>query len=267
MRKLTQPIYGGGLILDVGSGGNPHPFADVLLEKYVDTTHRYKSIAIDRPIVLADCASMPFKSGAFSYSFAFHVLEHLHQPVEFLTELERVSHAGYIETPNALYERIHPFDVHLLEIMLINDKLVIRKKPGPLGDDFIGTLNLLDQDAAWRRFFGSHPRFFHVCYKWRGEIHYKLINPDDGTAWFEDPDTMLDLPTSELAQVTEKSLRDRLISAIRSFRIRKFNLDDLLACPNCHANLVRSEEHYTCSSDQCNLRFAANPLPNFNDPV
>lgn len=267
MRKLRQPIYGGGLILDVGSGGNPHPFADVLLEKYVDTTHRYKQITIDRPTVLADGTSMPFKSGTFSYSFAFHVLEHLHQPEAFLAELERVSEAGYIETPNALYERIHPFDVHLLEIMLIDDVLHIRKKNGPLGDDFIGTLDLLDQDVSWRRFFGNHPRLFHVCYKWRGKIQFKLLNPADSTDWFEDPETLHEVQTTELADLAEKSLRERLIGAMRSIRRRTFDLDDLLACPTCHSDLTRLVDHYVCTGQTCGLRFAASPIPDFNNPV
>ncbi|MFQ1702707.1 methyltransferase domain-containing protein [Loktanella agnita] len=267
MRKLRQPIYGSGLILDVGSGGNPHPFADVLLEKYIDTTHRYKQITIDRPTVLADATSMPFKSGVFSYSFAFHVLEHLHQPEAFLTELERVSKAGYIETPNALYERIHPFDVHLLEIMLIDDTLHIRKKSGPIGDDFIGTLDLLEHDSIWRKFFGRHPRFFHVCYKWRGKIHFKLLNAADNTDWFQDPETLHEIQTSELSEVAEKSLRERLIHILRSLRRRTFDLDDLLACPACHSDLTLQQDHYVCCSQDCRLRFASSPVPDFNNPI
>lgn len=267
LRKMRQPIYNSGLILDVGSGGNPHPFADVLLEKYLDNTHRLRGITVDRPTVLADAGKMPFRDNAFGYSFALHVLEHMHKPDEMLHELERVSKAGYIETPNALYERIHPFSVHLLEIFELNGVLHIHKKGTAMGDDFVGTLDILDTDAEWRRFFGRHPRFFHVCYKWRGKIAYKILNPDTSTAWFEDPVTLHDFKQTEIQSVAETSLRARLIAMIRKMRKVSFNLDDLLACPECRSDLIRQSAHYTCASAECGLSYAAKPVPDFNNPI
>src|SRR5215468_9747211 len=114
LRKATLPIKPSDLVLDVGSGGNPHPAADFLLERYLDPRHRHSAMVIDRPTVLADACRMPFRDKAFDYTIAFHVLEHLRDPGAFLRELQRVSRAGYIETPNALFERIVPYDVHLL---------------------------------------------------------------------------------------------------------------------------------------------------------
>ncbi len=74
MRKAKLPIKRDALVLDVGSGSNPHPAADVLLEKYVDITHRYSPLVADRPTILADACKMPFKDKAFDYVIAFHVL-------------------------------------------------------------------------------------------------------------------------------------------------------------------------------------------------
>lgn len=267
LRKMRQPIYGRGLILDVGSGGNPHPFADVLLEKYLDNTHRLRAITVDRPTVLADAGKMPFRDNSFGYSFAFHVLEHMHNPDQMLNELERVSESGYIETPNALYERIHPYDVHLLEIFELNGVLHIHKKGAAMGDDFIGTLKILDTDKEWRRFFGRHPRFFHVCYKWRGKIEYKILNPETSTEWFDDPETLQDVEPTEFEAVAETSLRARLIGLIRKTRKVSFSLDDLLACPECRSDLSHQGEVYSCTLLECGLSYAAHPVPDFNNPV
>ena len=265
MRKLTLPIYGSGLNLDVGSGGNPHPFADVLLEKYLDDTHRLKAIKIDRPTVLADASKMPFKDKAFEFVFAFHVLEHLHQPAEFLDEVQRIGKSGYIETPNALYERIHPFSVHLLEILHVEGTLYIYKKRGPRGDDFIGQINLLERDAAWRDFFYSNPRLFHNCYRWNGEIKYKILNPDVDTNWFEDPETAS--TDGHISASLESSFRARFIELLKKFNTKKVDLDSILACPECKGDLVREPEHYRCANGHCGLRYKRNPVPDFNNPV
>lgn len=263
-RKLKIPSLGSGLALDVGSGGNPSPFADVLLEKYIDNTHRFKPIKIDRPIVLADAAKMPFKNNAFSYVMAYHILEHLHQPVDFLEELQRVGEGGYIETPNALYERIHPFSVHLLEIFLIDDTLHIYKKKGPVGDDFIGEINLLDHDPKWRKFFYANPRLFHNCYYWNGEIKYKMVNPDAETKWFDDPSLQSFSHGEAQASGAERSLRGGLIKLIRKYKSKTVDLDSILACPECKTDVARDGDYYICQQSSCARKYAATPIPDFN---
>jgi len=49
-------------------------------------------------------------------------------PEIFLSELQRVGKAGYIKTPNALFERLHPYNIHCLEIVKTGDMLHIYKK-------------------------------------------------------------------------------------------------------------------------------------------
>ena len=71
---------------------------------------------------------MPFKDKSFDFVIASHVLEHSSDPEAFLRELMRVGKAGYIETPDALFERINPFRFHRLEVTDINGKIVIFKK-------------------------------------------------------------------------------------------------------------------------------------------
>ena len=93
LRKARLPIKPTDLVLDVGSGDNPHPAADVLLERYVDGFHRFGGLVADRPIILADACKMPFPDKAFDFVIAFHVLEHINDPEAFLRELMRVGKA------------------------------------------------------------------------------------------------------------------------------------------------------------------------------
>lgn len=143
LRKISLPIRNSDLVLDVGSGSSPHPAADVLAERYIDPKHRYSAMVIDRPTVLADACKMPFRDKTFDFVIAFHVLEHISDPSSFLNELQRIGKAGYIETPNAVFERLVPYDVHLLEIMNINDMLIINKKAAARPDHFLNELDLL----------------------------------------------------------------------------------------------------------------------------
>lgn len=268
LRKIRLPFDAGGLVLDVGSGSNPHPAADVLLEKYVDTTHRYDSMVADRPTVLADACKMPFKDKAFDFVMAFHVLEHMHEPEAFLSELQRVGKAGYIETPNAIFERLVPYDVHLLEVMEIDGVLRIHKKAAAQPDNYLNALSLTTKNAQWRKFFYANPALFHVTHVWKERIRYEVVNPDVSTAWFVDPDIELS-PDAQLCSAGEKvGLRGWGLAAMRWWyrrRKRTVDLNQLLVCPECHGSLVLDENYYRCPA--CVSRYSRHPIPDFNKPV
>lgn len=270
-RKLSHPFYLSAPILDIGSGGNPHPYADILLEKYIDDAHRLHSIKIDRPIVLADAEKMPFKNRSFGYSFAFHVLEHLKNPAQFMRELERVSLAGYIETPNSLYERLIPLNVHALEVSKINDILVIYKKHSANNNDYLGDLNILTSDARWNNLFLSNPKLFHVCHRWEGHINFKILNDDQNQDWFDflSPGLQGFDNSSNVREVRDSMPkgRRRFVDSLRLLRRRKFDLNDILACPICESDLNFKNSHYKCKNIACAAEFKTQPYPDFNYPL
>lgn len=268
LRKIRLPFDAGALVLDVGSGGNPHPAADVLLEKYVDSTHRFDSMVTDRPTVLADACKMPFKDKAFDFTLAFHVLEHMHNPQVFLGELERVGKAGYIETPNAIFERLIPYDIHLLEVMEIDGVLRIHKKSSAQPDNYLNGLNLTTKNAQWREFFYANPQLFHVTHVWKDRIRYEVVNPEISTAWFIDPDIELPADAQLCSDRKELGIRAWGLTAIRWWyrrRKRPVDLNQLLVCPECHGDLGIDENYYRCPA--CASRYSRHPLPDFNKPV
>ena len=107
LRKSRLPVDSDGLVLDVGSGGTPYPRSDVLLDRLTGAEHRCgDAMMIDRHAVYGDAQCMPFKDKSFDFIVASHILEHMAEPEKFIKELQRVGKAGYIETPNAIFERL-----------------------------------------------------------------------------------------------------------------------------------------------------------------
>lgn len=259
-----MPIKATDLVLDVGSGGNPHPAADVLLEKYLDPGHRFVPMVADRPTVLADACKMPFKDKAFDFTIASHVLEHMDDPARFLLELQRVSKAGYIEVPSVLFERLVPYDVHLLEIGERKGQLIIHKKASARPDRAISDLDLISESARWRKIFYDNPELFHVCFVWTGEIKFKILNPETSLSWFKPPSIrsqgeVIDSPRAN-------SLRGLgLLCLRRIYRARKtgrLDLHSVLACPECHGALRAAEGRLLCEG--CQVAYATERFYDFN---
>lgn len=104
------------LVLDVGSGHNPHPRADVLVDRFIseDTERSGQPLQNNtgKPLVIADASALPFRDAAFDFSIASHIVEHLDSPLPFTREVQRISKGGYIETPSRLLEFVRHTPVH-----------------------------------------------------------------------------------------------------------------------------------------------------------
>lgn len=111
-RIANFPIKKNDIVLEIGSGSNPILRADVLLDKYVAKSEIHRSsgkiVKIDeRPFIIGDAKDLPFIKNAFDFVVARHLLEHLSKPRKFVSELNRVSRGGYIETPSPFTGLIH----------------------------------------------------------------------------------------------------------------------------------------------------------------
>ena len=137
------PIAKDARVLEVGGGDSPSPRSDVLVDFALEPRERWggRIERDDRPLVLARGEELPFRDKSFDYVIAFHVLEHSEHPEVFLSELQRVASAGYIETPSFWSERVLPLSVHRSEVAAIDDgsgpMLIIRKKQAPVCDPLL----------------------------------------------------------------------------------------------------------------------------------
>lgn len=260
LRRLHCPVPEGALVLEVGSGGSPYPRANVLLDAYENTRERHwVPLKADRPIVLGFVEKLPFRDKAFDFVIASHVLEHSADPAAFLAELERVAKAGYIEVPDAFFERINPYPDHRLEITSRNGGLVIRKKPKWKVEE--ETTELYEDRAKNHialELIPKRPFAFHTRYYWEGHIDFKVLNPEVDASW---PAVASGHEPPPLGCVDR--LRGRVLDMLRrilsqSRRNKNIDLASLLLCPSCGGSpLSMNPEAAACA--KCG---AAYPLKN-----
>lgn len=251
LRRIHCPVPREALVLEVGSGGNPYPRANVLLDAYEETQERHwVPLAVDRPFVFGYVENLPFKTDAFDFLIASHVLEHTRNPEQTLSEFQRVAKAGYIEVPDAFMERINPYHDHRLELTVRNGTLLIRKKAKwTVDEELVELYEHRAKPVVTKELIPRRPFHFMLRYYWQRPICYQVTNPDVDIQWPS--------PLSEVRQPTTKrtlSVRGWLVGVLRSIvsqRRRNCRIDvfPLLRCPTCKSEtgLQRSSDHLLCS--------------------
>lgn len=252
IRRLYVPVNSDALVLDIGSGGNPYPRANVLLDAYEETTERnWSPLITDRPMAMGFAENLPFKDNAFDFVVLSHVLEHSKDPAKLFSELTRVAKAGYIETPDALFEKICPYSCHRLEITNDNNKLYICHKSESVSDKkmFFLFRRIRNSDTI-NTILSDSPFDFHMRYYWKDKIEYEIENPD---TVFKGDESLYDTP---VALTFKQRLAEFINGIIRKIfsqnrRNKKINIYDLVMCPKCKSeDLLKKETHLVCQSCQ-----------------
>jgi ubiquinone/menaquinone biosynthesis C-methylase UbiE len=184
--RLKLKIHPTALVLDVGSGHNPHPRANVIADKFIDTNyHRADNIKVlkNQRFVEADGQSLPFSDNEFDYVICCHVVEHVDDPARFLTELSRVGKQGYLEAPSLLGEYLIPKESHQWVILDIDNRLIFvnKKRLGFATSHDFGELfldYLPKSSIGFKIMQRTHPQIFTVNYEWRDSIEFE-IEPSD----------------------------------------------------------------------------------------
>lgn len=258
-------IRAADLVLEIGSGNNPRPRADVLCDKFIeDDTERGGRIVRDRPLVGCDAQRLPFRDGAFDYVIASQVLEHVEDPEAMLRELMRVASRGYIETPSEVAERLYGWPFHRSVINRIGGRLVIRRKDfvSPFGELFHV---LAARDPQFRRFHLTHNRLLLVEHEWSGTIDYEILPADSRPLDLQSPKVVEDLwrnlnesPRGSRWAPVLKSLVPRpLASWGKSLLARarprpRVDLRDIVICPKCRGPVVWGPRAISCASCRAN---------------
>jgi SAM-dependent methyltransferase len=271
LRKLRFPIGRNGIVLDVGSGGNPYPRSDVLLDRLGGAEHRSGvAMKIDRLAILGDATKLPFKDKSFDFIIASHILEHMPNPEIFLKEIQRVGKAGYIETPSFLCERLSPCDAHCLEISLVDGALHIHKKGSSIEDSFVANMKFLQTDKDWAHLFHSDPGLFHVKYFWVDKIDWNIVNPEISCEWIEN--IYSDSVSNEVISSDPPDSRtgwrkfgivmlEKYHSWQRLRRLKNFDIFSVLACPECKGDLEKKQGSVICEA--CDISYSSSPFLNF----
>jgi len=250
-RRLYCPVPKSALVLEVGSGGSPYYRANILIDAYEETRERHwVALVKDRPSLIGRGEALPFKDKCFDFVIASHVVEHSSDPEHFLNELQRVAKAGYIETPDALMERINPYWDHRSEITARKGVLIVKKKPNWLVD---AELTELYEEKAktviTQTVIPKNPFVFHTRFYWRDYIPYKIINPHVDATW--EPHIEVGYQTPRLS-ARAKFGKFMLSLARWAFsqtdRNNKLKLANILQCPECKTqNLAQCGINFACT--------------------
>lgn len=241
LRRVTLDIPADELVLEVGSGGNPYPRSNVLLDAYEETRERHwDALVHDRPTILSFGENLPFKDKVFDYVIAAHVLEHTPHPEKFLAELQRVARAGFIETPDAFMERINPYKDHRLEVTVRDEGLVIRKKTAWIYDaDLVELYEKRAKAIITRETIPRHAALFHMRYFWKDKIKFTVVNPEVDASWAPpavDSNAPLKLGIKAKLRLVTLGIIRRWFS--QGGRNAKLDILPLLRCPKCHADQI-----------------------------
>jgi SAM-dependent methyltransferase len=189
-------------VLEIGSGNRPRRRSNVLCDRYPwDNTERSSGdqIVIDgRPFVVADAAALPFKDKSFDYVITSHILEHVEDPLRVVAELQRVAHAGYIETPSELAERLFGWPFHKWMVHCEGNVLVFRP---PFTDSIFGGYfhALYAGDRMFGEVMDTHADDFFVRYEWRTSITIRVERSYSAAVLFNSPASAVEtLPPSKV---------------------------------------------------------------------
>ncbi len=152
--RITR-IEAGHKVLEIGPGADPHPRSDVLLEMAFEDPQEYaKQFGHDRPlqtekkVVFYDGRTFPFADGTFDYVICSHVLEHVPDVDQFLSEVFRVARRGYFEYPLCYYEYVYNIGAHLNYLKFTDGVLQYMKKADTPIDVFKPMQALMTESLA-----------------------------------------------------------------------------------------------------------------------
>ncbi|NLR94586.1 class I SAM-dependent methyltransferase [Flammeovirga agarivorans] len=175
-------------VLEIGGGHNPHPRANVVVDKYDNTNngHRAGDIVVRKgqEFILADGENLPFEDNEFDYVICCHVIEHVENPTQFVKEMTRVGKRGYLEMPSLMGEYLVPKGSHEWVFMDIDDTVVGLKKNsvGPIGEDLdfgdFFLYYLQRESIAFKLLIETYPNILTVRYEWEDSLAIEM-NPTD----------------------------------------------------------------------------------------
>jgi len=121
-------IQPGEIVLDIGSGGDPFPYATLLTDRYIEPTyHRTDQLKLNgKPFSLSAIEQLPFGDKSIDFVFCAHVLEHVADPIVACSEIVRVGKRGYIETPTLGKDMLFGWakGMHKWHLISISNKLL-----------------------------------------------------------------------------------------------------------------------------------------------
>jgi SAM-dependent methyltransferase len=173
---VSHHISKGDIVLDVGSGNNPSPRADLLADFFPDDDfHRSGDVAEHKPLLVCSVDRIPLRKRSMDFVICSHVLEHVPDPARAAAELSRIARAGYAETP--AYGKdvligtgyMHRWQVVVHDGMMFFFEYTRRQQEAHVASPVM-KIWLSDHFHPWQEYFWSRQDLFNAWVLWKGAL-------------------------------------------------------------------------------------------------
>jgi SAM-dependent methyltransferase len=175
---LRARLSSSARVLDIGSGHNPWFRSNVLLDRYTkDDTERCGPIQIGRrEFVEGDATDLPFPDKSFDFVYCSHIAEHIEDIGRFFQEIQRVGRAGYIETPNHLWEQMVGTTTHTWALWAEGNVLHSERKwiPGAPAGVYHTMHRLVNSHPSFAFILTLLPEFQMMRFWWKTDFEFEL---------------------------------------------------------------------------------------------
>lgn len=254
------------VVLEIGSGHNPSPRADVLCERFLsDGAERHDQLPrIDRPFVVGDIFELPFADKSFDFVICAHVLEHLDDPAKAAAELSRVARRGYVETPSSVNEKLISYDFHRWYITESDGVMHFRPKLRPVHDPelaaWMGRLARVVPDFEDTFFRNLHALGNVVGIVFEDELkvsvepkpadaaEWDVVAAEDGESEGEDAILRRAVEQARHPQGAADRIYRWITNRQRKHSRAQVDLWSRVACPACRGPLSPAEGTATCKA-------------------
>jgi SAM-dependent methyltransferase len=190
LREYLDYIPADWKCIDIGSGRNPWPRANIIMDVYQEfASHKLSHQSFEKATI---AETTGFRDKEFDFSYCTHVLEHVNNPESAANEISRISKRGLVEVPHPWKDGLLNFqendhkwiclpgtgEFHMY-FHKINaeqwDKLNDPDVKGAVWRTYISNTDSNGDRAILRNYFERIEKDLNIIVKWENEFKVKVI--------------------------------------------------------------------------------------------
>lgn len=273
------PVKSTDQVLEIGSGHNPHPRSNILVDRYLhdDTQRQRKKIRHDRPLVICKGEQLPFPNKSFDFILCSQILEHTKDPIQFTQEISRVGKAGLIIVPSIIRERLFGWYYHKWMFYTKENTLYFTPKEPQEQTQFTPFMHrLFSNSIDFQSSLYSKEKQLNKYFYWENDINIKP-SPISKSTLISDADKQVEKLLEDIKfsktqnlkyqlTIKKENLSNRYNKLIQSIIWKIQNIQDidtnlkqtidLLVCPKDLAQLKKINNNLICS--KCKTKYQIN---------
>jgi ubiquinone/menaquinone biosynthesis C-methylase UbiE len=216
--ELIKSIKPTDKVLEIGPGAYPYPRSDILLEYEFESPNMAEAqrgyepaLKTDKTVIFYKGDIFPFKDKEFDYVICSHVIEHVSNVDQFISEINRVGKSGYLEYPTIYYDYVYNIPEHITFIKCKNYKIYWMNKNKTSLAKFQGVQNFFREslEKKYWNFVQDLKAYFIEGFEWFDRI--EAIKTSDLNDLLFD---VIDLPENKMLSSREKK-KSFLLRALR----------------------------------------------------